>query len=137
MKILLDECLPLDFRHSFPLHDAHSAERAGLKGRKNGELLRSAEAAGYNVLLTIDQGIPHQQPSGGRTILDHFSPRANQPARRPVTTGRGDPPGIGNDWSRANDKDSPGVLRSAIDVVHKSSSRKRPLALRPPRCRKR
>jgi len=22
MKILLDECLPLDFRHSFPGHDA-------------------------------------------------------------------------------------------------------------------
>jgi len=68
VKILLDECLPLDFRHSFPLHDAHTAEWAGLKSRKNGELLRCAEAAGYNVLLTIDQGIPHQQPSGGRMI---------------------------------------------------------------------
>jgi hypothetical protein len=22
MKILLDECLPIDFRHSFPNHDA-------------------------------------------------------------------------------------------------------------------
>ena len=37
MKILLDECLPLDFRHSFPGHDAHTAEWAGLKGRKNGD----------------------------------------------------------------------------------------------------
>jgi len=34
MKILLDECPPLDFRHSFPGHDAHSAEWAGLKGKK-------------------------------------------------------------------------------------------------------
>jgi hypothetical protein len=32
-----------------------------LKGKKNGELLRAAEAAGYQVLLTVDQGIPHQQ----------------------------------------------------------------------------
>ncbi len=45
MKILLDECLPVDFRHSFPKHDAHSAEWAGLKGKKNGELLLAAEVS--------------------------------------------------------------------------------------------
>jgi len=27
----------------------------------NGELLRSAELAGYDVLLTVDHGIPYQQ----------------------------------------------------------------------------
>ena len=53
---------------TLPLHSVHTAEWAGLKGRKNGDLLRAAEGAGYNVLLTIDQGIPHQQPSGGRVI---------------------------------------------------------------------
>jgi predicted nuclease of predicted toxin-antitoxin system len=36
MKILLDECLPLDFRHSFPTHDAHTTQWAGLKSKKNG-----------------------------------------------------------------------------------------------------
>jgi predicted nuclease of predicted toxin-antitoxin system len=65
MKILLDECLPLDLRHSFPGHHAHSAQWAGLKGKKNGELLRAAEIAGYDVLLTVDQGIPHQQNLAG------------------------------------------------------------------------
>jgi len=68
MKILLDECLPLDFRHSFPHHDAHTAQWAGLKSKKNGELLVAAEAAGYEVLLTVDQGIPHQQYSAGRKL---------------------------------------------------------------------
>ncbi len=34
---------------------------AGFKGLKNGQLLQEAEAAGYDVLLTIDQGVPHQQ----------------------------------------------------------------------------
>jgi predicted nuclease of predicted toxin-antitoxin system len=68
MKILLDECLPLDLRHSFPGHDAHSTEWAGLKGKKNGELLRIAEEAGYDVLLTVDQGIPHQQNLAGRKL---------------------------------------------------------------------
>jgi predicted nuclease of predicted toxin-antitoxin system len=68
MKVLLDECLPLDFRHSFPTHTVHTAEWAGLKGKANGELLRSAELAGYDVLLTVDQGIPHQQNPLGRQL---------------------------------------------------------------------
>jgi predicted nuclease of predicted toxin-antitoxin system len=68
MKILLDECLPLDFRHSFPGHEAHTVQWAGLKGKENGELLRAAEVAGYDVLLTVDQGIPRQQPPGDRKL---------------------------------------------------------------------
>ena len=46
MKVLLDECLPLNFRHSFHDYEAHTAEWAGFKGKKNGELLRDAELAG-------------------------------------------------------------------------------------------
>ncbi|HEX3742685.1 MAG TPA: hypothetical protein VHW09_02090 [Bryobacteraceae bacterium] len=61
MKVLLDECLPLDFRHSFPNIEVHSAQWAGFKGNKNGELLDAAEAAGYDVLLTVDQGMPHEE----------------------------------------------------------------------------
>ncbi len=68
MKILLDECLPVDFRHSLPNHDAHTVQWAGLKGKNNGELLGAAELAGYDVLLTVDQGLPHQQPSAGRKL---------------------------------------------------------------------
>ncbi len=68
MKILLDECLPIAFRHSFPGHDVHSAEWAGFKGMKNGKLLLAAEEGGYDVLLTTDQGIPHQQSSADRRI---------------------------------------------------------------------
>jgi hypothetical protein len=68
MKILLDECLPLDFRLSFPGHEVHTAQWAGLKGKKNGVLLQSAELAGYDVLLTVDQGIPHQQNLAGRNL---------------------------------------------------------------------
>lgn len=48
MKILLDECLPIDLRHSFPNHAAHTVQWAGLKSKKNGELLRAAEPAGYD-----------------------------------------------------------------------------------------
>ena len=61
MKILLDECLPVDFRHHFPGHEVHTAEWAGFKSLKNGTLLDEAEAAGYDVFLTVDRGVPHQQ----------------------------------------------------------------------------
>ena len=68
MKILLDECLPLDFGHHLPDHEVHTSEWAGFKSLKNGRLLQEAESAGYNVFLTTDQGIPHQQNLWGRTI---------------------------------------------------------------------
>jgi predicted nuclease of predicted toxin-antitoxin system len=68
MKVLLDECLPVDFRHCLRGHEVHSVQWAGLKGKKNGELLQAAEAVGYDVLLTVDQGIPHQAQSGNRRI---------------------------------------------------------------------
>jgi predicted nuclease of predicted toxin-antitoxin system len=65
VKILLDECLPLGFRHSFAQHEAHTAQWAGLKGKKNGELLRAAEDASYDVLVTTDKNLPHQQNLAG------------------------------------------------------------------------
>ncbi len=55
MKILLDECLPLEFRHSFAVQEAHTVDWVGFKGMKNGDLLRAAELAGYDVLLTVDE----------------------------------------------------------------------------------
>jgi hypothetical protein len=79
VKILLDECLPLDFRHSFPGHRAHSAQWAGLKGKKNGDLLRAAEHVGYDVILTVDQGIPHEQNLAGfRLAILVIHARTNQ-----------------------------------------------------------
>jgi predicted nuclease of predicted toxin-antitoxin system len=66
VKILLDECLPVDFRHSFI--NAQTVEWAGPKGKKNGELLLAAETAGYDVLLTVDQGIPREHTLFGRKL---------------------------------------------------------------------
>jgi predicted nuclease of predicted toxin-antitoxin system len=68
VKILLDECLPVDFRHSFPNHQAHTVEWAGLQGKTNGELLLAAAFADYDVLLTVDQGLPHQRASTDRKL---------------------------------------------------------------------
>ena len=68
MKILLDECLPLDLRHHLPGHEVHTAQWAGFKSLKNGQLLFEAERAGYDLFLTVDQGIPDQQNLAGRKI---------------------------------------------------------------------
>ena len=79
MKVLLDECLPVDFRHSFASHEVHTVQWAGLKGKKNGELLQAADAAGYDVLLTVDHAIPHQQrPSGSKPSIVVLRSRTNQ-----------------------------------------------------------
>lgn len=79
MKILLAEDMPFVLRHSFPGHEAHTVLWAGFKSLKNGELLKAAETAGYEVLLTVDQGIRYQQNAAGRNIaVLVMRPRTNQ-----------------------------------------------------------
>jgi hypothetical protein len=41
---------------------------AGFGGLKNGELLMAAEAVGFDVLLTVDQGFQYEQNLGARKI---------------------------------------------------------------------
>lgn len=60
MKLLLDECTPKRLRRDFPGHQVFTVEDAGLKGLKNGDLLRVA-AAQFDVLITVDRKMPFQQ----------------------------------------------------------------------------
>ena len=68
MRLLIDECIDERLRHLFPEHDCETARFAELSGLTNGELLDAAESAGFEVLITVDQGIPHQQNLAGRKI---------------------------------------------------------------------
>jgi len=68
MKLLLDECIDQRLRLSFGGHECETARFAGLAGLKNGELLDAAEAAGFDVLITVDQQIPNQQNLRGRKM---------------------------------------------------------------------
>lgn len=62
MRVLLDEELDLKLRHRFGEEfQAETVEYQGWKGTQNGELLRRAEAAGFDALVTPDQNIPDQQ----------------------------------------------------------------------------
>ena len=61
MRLLLDECIDEGLRRHFIGHDCRTARFAGLAGLKNGKLLDAAEAAGFEVIVTVDQSIPDQQ----------------------------------------------------------------------------
>ena len=61
MRVLLDECVPKRLGGSLVGHAIRTVPQEGWSGKKNGELLALMSAAGFEVLLTVDQGIPHQQ----------------------------------------------------------------------------
>lgn len=61
MRLLLDECLPRKLKNNFPGHECQTVPEEGWAGKKNGELLSLAEAAGFEVFLTIDRRIEFEQ----------------------------------------------------------------------------
>src|SRR5678816_2903407 len=61
MKLLLDECLPVDLRLFIPGHDVETVEYRGWKGTKNGKLLALAAGDGFEAFITTDAPIEHQQ----------------------------------------------------------------------------
>ena len=69
MKLLLDECVPrkVKFLLAVEGHECRTAGEAGLAGKENGELLVEAEKH-FEVLVTIDKNIPHQQNLSGRKL---------------------------------------------------------------------
>ena len=68
MRVLIDECVDERFRNALSGHDCQTARYAGLAGLENGELLAAAESAGFEVFLTVDQGIEYQQNLTGRQL---------------------------------------------------------------------
>jgi hypothetical protein len=68
MRILIDECIPKRIKNNFIGHECQTVPQAGFAGKRNGELLMLAEQAGFDVLLTVDKGMPHQQNLSSRKI---------------------------------------------------------------------
>jgi hypothetical protein len=57
MRLLLDENLPHPLRHEISGHDCRTVAYMGWAGIENGELLKRAASAGFDALLTKDQGL--------------------------------------------------------------------------------
>jgi hypothetical protein len=64
VKVLLDENLPHDFRHDLAGHDVFTVAYMGWTGVTNGELLRPALSARFDVVITKDAGIEYEQNLG-------------------------------------------------------------------------
>jgi len=67
-KLLLDECIPRKFKNHLPGHECLTVPEAGWAGKKNGELLSLAEAAGFQIFISLDQGIAYEQNLTSRKI---------------------------------------------------------------------
>ena len=61
MRILLDECVPKPLKRELLDYPIRTVVEMGWSGKKNGELLRLMKLEDFNVLLTTDQNLQHQQ----------------------------------------------------------------------------
>ncbi len=69
MRILFDKNVPVGVRRFLLKHEVYTV--VDLKWNpqlENGELLNAAEAAGFDVMITADQNIRHQQNLTGRKL---------------------------------------------------------------------
>jgi predicted nuclease of predicted toxin-antitoxin system len=61
MKLLLDENLPKRLKADFLNHEVFTVRDCGWNGTTNGALLALMLADGFDVLITFDKNIQHQQ----------------------------------------------------------------------------
>lgn len=68
MKILFDQGTPVPLRRHLPEYNVATAYEQGWSNLANGALLTAAERDGYELLITTDQNLRHQQNLDGRQI---------------------------------------------------------------------
>jgi hypothetical protein len=68
MHILFDQGVPRGLAASLQDHEVTEARRLRWERISNGELLKLAEGAGFDVLLTTDKNVRYQQNLAGRNI---------------------------------------------------------------------
>ena len=69
MRIVFDKNVPVGVRRFLSKHEVRTfVEMQWHPQLENGELLKTAEASGFDVLVTSDQNIRHQQNLTGRKL---------------------------------------------------------------------
>ncbi len=68
MRVLFDNGTPRGVAAALAGHIVEEVRSRGWDTLKNGELLSAAEAAGFEVFVTTDRNIVHQQNLRGRRI---------------------------------------------------------------------
>lgn len=70
MKVLLDVCTPVQVRQALPDHDVRTAVKMGWGELENGDLLRVAEAAGFDLLIICDKNLRRKKQVGPRDFVN-------------------------------------------------------------------
>ena len=68
MKVLFDHGTPAPLRRYLPEYSVDRSAENGWDRLENGELIQRAEEEGYDVIVTTDQGMRHQQNLSDRRI---------------------------------------------------------------------
>lgn len=68
MRILFDQGTPVPLRRALAEHEVVTAFECGWGELANGDLLRAAEAAGYDAIITTDQNLRYQQNLAARRL---------------------------------------------------------------------
>jgi predicted nuclease of predicted toxin-antitoxin system len=68
VKILFDANTPAPLEAFLRRHQVTRADELAWQGLENGELLDAAEQAEFDILLTCDQNLRHQQNFAGRKL---------------------------------------------------------------------
>ena len=68
MRVLFDQATPVPIREFLIGHTVRTAAQEHWDTLKNGDLLTAAERAGFEVFLSTDKNMRHQQNMAGRII---------------------------------------------------------------------
>jgi predicted nuclease of predicted toxin-antitoxin system len=84
VRILFDQGTPAPLRDHLPGHSVETAYEKGWSALRNGELLAKAEAE-FDVLVTTDRNLRHQQNLAGRRIAILVLPTTSWPRLQRIT----------------------------------------------------
>jgi hypothetical protein len=84
MRVLFDQGTPVAIREALAGHTVKTAREQGWSTLANGNLLDTAEEAGFDVLLTTDTHLPHQQNLEGRKLAVVIPSRNRWSLLRPL-----------------------------------------------------
>ena len=68
MRVLFGEGTPAPLRRDLPLHAVEATHERGWATLRTGDLLRAAERAGFEVMITTDQQLHSQRNATERRI---------------------------------------------------------------------
>ncbi len=79
MRVLFDQGTPEPLRHFLQGSSVDTAYERGWSALSNGDLLKAAEDASYDLLITTDQNLRYQQNLTGRTLAILVLPTTRWP----------------------------------------------------------